>query len=311
MNEDILQRIEARLTALEQSRPDLTAVKELIRGSVLQPALDRPSVSVDTPFMAHSNCLAEDFLHPEYFRLCKVLEDRPFWHRKQWEYIFILDRLERAGMLAPGKKGLGFGVGVEPLPSGFARLGCEIVGTDAPEEIKEAGGWAKTNEHSQNLEDMRFPWIQEEVFRQRVSYRPCDMNNIDPDLSGFDFCWSSCCLEHLGSIGKGLDFIRNSVEQCLRIGGVAVHTTELNMSSDTLTVEESAETVLFRQSDLLRFLDTMRNQGHEVETLVVGPNAHSLDFHVDVPPFSLTPHLRLKLAGFVTTSVGLVVKRGR
>lgn len=305
-----LDEIRARLSALEHGKTDIPTVKELIRSSVLQPPLDYPTLPADAPFMAHSNCVAEDFFHPRFFQLCKLIEARPTWHRKQWEYVFILDRLERAGMLQPGRKGVGFGVGVEPLPSAFARMGANVLGTDAPDEIMESGGWAISKEHSKTLADMRFPWISPELFAERVSYRPCDMNNIDPEITGFDFAWSSCCLEHLGTIGKGLDFIQNTVEHCLRIGGIAVHTTELNMSSDIDTVEESVETVLYRRSDLRAFLERMSDRGHEVEPLIVGQNVHALDFHVDVPPFSQNPHLRLKLAGYVTTSVGLVVRRG-
>ena len=58
-----------------------------------------------------------------------------------------------------------------------------------------------------------------------MRFRAVDMNDIPPDLRGFDFTWSSCALEHLGTLRAGADFV---VEQmtCLRPGGVAVHTTE-------------------------------------------------------------------------------------
>ena len=295
--EEQLDLIRARLAALEQGGPNL-------------PSLDQPALRADAPFMEHSNCLSQDFLHPRYFQLCKLIEQRPVWHRKQWEYVFILHHLERAGMLAPGKRGVGFGVGVEPLPSAFALMGAHILGTDAPPEIGQAAGWAAGNEHSSKLSDMRMPWIDERLFSAAISYQPCDMNNIDPAIKGFDFTWSSCCFEHLGTLQKGLDFVRNSVEQCLKVGGVAVHTTELNMSSNTETIDESSETVLYRKVDLEEFVDELRSRGHEVQPFIVGTAANALDFHVDFPPYKLNPHLRLKLAGFVSTSAGLVVRRG-
>jgi len=260
--------------------------------------------------MAYSSCHTGDFFHPRFAQLCKLIGTRPLWHRKQWEYIFILHHLERAGMLARGRRGIGFGVGQEPLPSAFALLGAHVLGTDAPNDIREAGGWTISKEHSASLDQMRFPWIDERTFYERVTYLPADMNNIDPALSDFDFTWSSCCLEHLGTLRKGLDFIINSVERCLRPGGVAVHTTELNLSSSHQTIEESKETVLYRHSDLVGLVDELRSRGHAAEPVLVGPTAHALDFHVDVPPYSQAPHLRLKLAGYVTTSVGVVVKRG-
>ena len=49
--------------------------------------------------------------------------------------------------------------------------------------------------------------------------------------------WSSCSLEHLGSISHGIEFILNSLK-CLKQHGVAVHTTEFNLSSNEETLNE-------------------------------------------------------------------------
>lgn len=308
--EEEFKQINDRLAALEQGKADVLTVKEMVRNSWLAPTIDRPTVDVDAPFMQHSSCTASDFLHPRYFAMCRLINARPYWHRKQWEYVFILHHLTRAGVLRSGMRGLGFGVGVEPLPSAFALLGASVTGTDAPDEIRESGGWAKSKEHSQTLEDMRFPWIAEDRFRELVSYQPCDMMNIDPALTGYDFTWSSCCLEHLGNLQNGLDFVRNSVENCLKVGGVAVHTTELNLTSDIHTIEEDAGTVIYRRSDLTNFIAEMEERGHIVEPFIVGPPAHQLDYHVDVAPYSEEPHLRLRIAEYASTSCGLVIRRG-
>ena len=53
------------------------------------------------------------------------------------------------------------------------------------------------------------------------------MRAIAKHLNYFDFCWSSSSLEHLGNLRNEIDFIINSVENTLKIGGVACHTTEL------------------------------------------------------------------------------------
>ncbi len=55
-------------------------------------------------------------------------------HRKMWEWLFIAEALRERGMLAPGRCGLGFGVGQEPLAALFAADGCEITATDQPQE---------------------------------------------------------------------------------------------------------------------------------------------------------------------------------
>ena len=60
----------------------------------------------------------------------------------------------------------------------------------------------------------------------------------------------------------------------------------------------------------IRIVNALRSRGHEVQPFIVGTAANALDFHVDFPPYKLNPHLRLKLAGFVSTSAGLVVRRG-
>ena len=102
----------------------------------------------------------------------------------------------------------------------------------------------------------------------------------------------------------------NAVEKTLKVGGVAVHTTEFNASSNDATVAEG-DTVIYRLRDMEQLVTRLRDRGHQVEPFVVGPTAHALDYHVDVPPYKHDIHLKLLLAGYVTTSVGLVVRRGR
>lgn len=75
------------------------------------------------------------------------------------------------------------------------------------------------------------------------------MNAINANLQDYDFCWSSCALEHLGDLRRGFDFIINSVEKTLKVGGIACHTTEFNLSPNDTTVA-SGPTVLYRRKDL-------------------------------------------------------------
>jgi hypothetical protein len=116
--------------------------------------------------------------------------------------------------------------------------------------------------------------------------------------------------EYLGNLPNGLDFIRNSVERTLRVGGVACHTTELNLSSNTDTIT-SGGTVIYRRCDLEDFVIEMRERGHKVGELRIASDSHSLDFYVDTPPYVHNPHLKLRLMDYTTTSVGLVIVRGR
>jgi len=265
---------------------------------------------VGGPFMQHSTCSAADFLNPEFERLCGVLGLEPEYHRKFWEWVFILHQGLRTERVGEGKRALGFAVGTEPLPSALAAVGSHIMATDAPDEIGIAQGWRSGGEHASKLTDLHNPAvIDREAFLDRVQFAHCDMTAIPDDLKGFDFCWSACSFEHLGSLANGLDFVRESVEKTLKPGGVAVHTTEFNWSSNTDTVEEGA-TVLYRKSDLLAFIEAMESRGHKVEPLKIAPDAHLLDFYVDTPPYQAPPHLKLRLMGYVSTSVGLVITRG-
>jgi SAM-dependent methyltransferase len=150
--------------------------------------------------------------------------------------------------------------------------------------------------------------VDRESFRSNVEFRTCDMNNIPDDLTGYDFCWSSCSLEHLGDLQKGLDFVVESVERTLRPGGFACHTTELNVSSDTDTVEDGP-TVLYRRRDIRELVDRLERRGHQVAPFVMAPDKHVLDFFVDTPPYLAPPHLKLQLLGYTATSAGFIVQR--
>ena len=269
-----------------------------------------PDPSPSTPFMSYSTCNATDFLHPRYKEICDLLRHPFIWHRKLWEYVFVIHHLVESGLVTEGSRGLVFGVGTERLPSLFASMGAKIMATDMSTEHAHASDWTK-GQHAANLESLRCPDIIDNgLFNSNVSYRVCDMNNIDPELVDFDFNWSSCCFEHLGSIEAGLQFVVNAVEKTLRVGGIAVHTTEYNLASNGATVE-SPHVVIFRNRDILELVQRLQDRGHIVQPFVVAPNSHHLDFHIDMPPYLQDAHLKLLLWEHVATSAGIVVRRGR
>lgn len=232
----------------------------------------------------------------------------PAYHRKLWEFVFIAQVLYERGMLRPGMRGLGFGVGSEPLPSLFAAHGCEIVGTDMDYDTAVAAGWLHGNQHAAAKEQMFWPAIcPRDSFERLVSFETFDMNRTPGHHRGYDFCWSSCALEHLGSIEHGLAFIENSLD-CLRPGGLAVHTTEYNLSSNDATVDH-APTVLFRRQDFERLATRIAASGNHVAPFDLREGGQPLDQYVDMPPYLSEPHLRLALEGFATTSIGLIFAR--
>ncbi len=228
-------------------------------------------------------------------------------HRKLWEWCFIAQALHERGKLKPGMKGLGFGVGQEPLTGLFAAEGCQVVATDMDPEGAIQAGWASSHEYAPQFEALnRYQLCDPEKFRERCSFRAVDMNAIPEDLRDFDFTWSSCCFEHLGSIEQGQRFVEEQME-CLKPGGVAVHTTEYNLSSDETTLSDGP-CVLFRRRDIDWLAAHLRSKGHAVE-VDYDPGAGLADGFIDVPPYGDDPHLKLQMAGYVSTSIGLIFEK--
>ncbi|MEP7181737.1 MAG: class I SAM-dependent methyltransferase [Betaproteobacteria bacterium] len=254
-------------------------------------------------------CTQGQFAEPAYLRWCTELREPPALKRKQWEFVYILEVLDRQGLLAPGRRGLGFGCGREPLAAVMANRVCEIVATDLAADAAKGLGWMETDQHAAGIDDLNDRGICDPArFRDRVSFRSADMNAIAADLVGFDFVWSSCAFEHLGSIGHGQRFVVNAM-RCLKPGGIAVHTTEFNLSSNYRTIE-AHNLVVYRRSDIERLVALLDAAGHVVAPLNLNPGAGELDRHVDLPPYRTEPSLRLKLDNHVFTSLGLVVRCG-
>lgn len=240
------------------------------------------------------------------------LESRP--HRKLWELGYILQTLSEAGMLESGRRGLGFAVGAERIPALLAARGCDVVATDlAPDDTRNVP-WANTGQWTGGAEGLHYPEIcDRERFSRNVCFRAVDMNNIPGELRGFDFTWSTCSFEHCGSIELGINFIVNQMK-CLRPGGIAVHTTEFNLTSNEATWMEGG-TSIFRLRDIVEMFDRLTKLGHTVRPLDLRVGNHPLDLHVDrpaptAPYYTEDRHLRLALGPYACTSVGIIVSKG-
>jgi len=312
--DDIHARIDqmaARLALLERQVEALAGqtlpAESLWRG---QPAL-RPDRQPATAACTGSRaCRQADFETPWFSYWAEALGAHPAYHRKLWEVVYICQALHERGLLTEGRRGLGFGVGREPLAALFAARGCQITATDQAPEAAAETGWADSGQHAVGKRALERPDICAiDRFEQAVTFRPVDMNAVPDDLTGYDFCWSACALEHLGSLRAGEDFIARSLET-RRPGGVAVHTTELNLTSDTDTLA-SGGTVLYRRCDLETLAERLTRAGHTVAPLNLAAEEGPIDRYIDIPPYRNDPHLRLAVAGYVTTSVGLIITRSR
>lgn len=239
----------------------------------------------------------------------------PALHRKLWEFAFIAQVLSRSGMLRAGARGLGFGCGKEPLASLFVQLGCDVLATDLEAADARARAWAG-EQHADSMESIWMPELcRREDAMARLRFRSLDMNAIPAELDRtFDFCWSSCALEHLGSIEQGIEFIRRSA-RCLRPGGVGVHTTEFNI--DPGRTIERGSTVLFQMRHFDELAARLQADGIEMSPILLRDGDPFLDGYVDVPPYPSPSsvgstlsvlHLRLFVGSFRTTSIGIVFR---
>ena len=57
-------------------------------------------------------------------------------------------------MLAAGRNGLGFGVGIEPLPAAMVNRGCSLVVSDQDLDSASEQGWYQTGQFSERLQDL-------------------------------------------------------------------------------------------------------------------------------------------------------------
>ncbi|AQR61339.1 hypothetical protein BZG35_06500 [Brevundimonas sp. LM2] len=254
-------------------------------------------------------CRQQSFEQPYFSYWAMRLNEGLRYHRKLWEFVFIAQALWERGLCSPGRRGLGFGVGRERLTALFASMGVAVTATDLASDGRVEAGWEATRQHAGGKDGLRYPDVcPDDVFDRNVEYRPCDMNAVAADLVGYDFCWSACALEHLGSIEKGLAFIERSLD-CLVPGGWAVHTTEFNVSSNDATVDHEG-TVLFRRRDIEALTERLQRQGHTVLKIDWSSGDQPLDQYLDLPPYRDDPHLKVSIAGYATTSIGLIVRKG-
>src|ERR1019366_5481228 len=147
----------------------------------------------------------EDCFTPTYYYWSSKLGLTTYPSRKQWEHVAIVQALWERECLLPGKMGIGFGVGKEQEAALFASYGCTILATDQV-LTSESKGWQDTDQLSTNKSELFFPEIIDwAAFDSHVEFENCDMNDIpERYYNAFDFTYSSCSLDHLGTITHGM-----------------------------------------------------------------------------------------------------------
>lgn len=229
------------------------------------------------------------------------------YNRKSWEWGFICHNLSKENILTENKIGLGFAVGREPLPTIFAKEGCTILASDAPLDNNIMTLWNNTNQHCNELDNVYYQGLLDKnKFLDKVQFRPIDMTNLPTDLNNqFDFIWSTCAIEHIGGINKGLQFVIDSLNY-LKNGGIAIHTTEFNLSSNTDTIDNPT-LCLFRINDFLELEKRIFNIA-TIDPLIIKDNGCEHDLIIDKYPYKST-HLKLDIGGYVATCIGIIIRK--
>lgn len=174
-------------------------------------------------------CDAADWFGPDLPRLIRSeLREPPRFHRKQWEFAMILAALHADGVLRPGRRGLSMGGGRERLLYAVAPQVDRLVVTDL---YGSGSGWedARTDDPRDFIEaHMPFP-----VDSARIEALAMDMRQLDFGSESFDFCYSSCAIEHIGSRNDFLTHLKE-VHRVLKDGGVYALTTEFHYGARTI-----------------------------------------------------------------------------
>jgi SAM-dependent methyltransferase len=287
----------------------LQANQELLARAVM--GKPEPTLTDDPHFGEKTTlCREAHFRMPLYQRWCGILQETPSFRRKQWEYVYILAAIEQAGLWNAGKSALGFGVGQEKIPALLASKNIQVLATDQSLSTGKQSGWVDYQQHASGITTLSHPdIISDAELTKHVQFRTADMNNIPHDLGEFDVVWSTCALEHLGTIELSLRFIEQAM-RCVRPGGIAVHTFEYNGGSNDDTIF-SGPTVLLRQRDLEAVSARLTAAGYQVGALDLQPGNGFIDQWIDTPPYRNDPWPRLLLFRHVAVSAGIVIRKVR
>ncbi|MEK9137023.1 MAG: class I SAM-dependent methyltransferase [Bacteroidota bacterium] len=177
-------------------------------------------------------CDAADWFRPDIQEIItNELREVPRFHRKQWESAMIFLALRQLDKLRSDRIGLSMGGGKELILYAVAPHVRQLVVTDLY-DTQTAWDCAKTDDPDAFIKQNKpFP-----VDDSKLKVLRMDMRDLHfPDRS-FDFCYSTCAVEH---IGRREDFLKhfNEVARVLKDDGVYVFTTEVLYSDHTIKDE--------------------------------------------------------------------------
>ncbi|HLG32312.1 MAG TPA: methyltransferase domain-containing protein, partial [Ignavibacteriaceae bacterium] len=147
-------------------------------------------------------CDAGDWFDPEFNQVVlEELKENARFHRKQWEFAMIFLALRKYGFLTEDKVGLSVGGGNERVLYSIANHVKKLVVTDLYDE-NTSWDCARTGDPKEFIMNSKpFPVDENKITALRM-----DMRNLQFEDNTFDFCYSSCAVEHIGDFD---DFVQH------------------------------------------------------------------------------------------------------
>jgi len=259
-------------------------------------------------------CDASDWFDTEFHSvIVNELKEPPRFHRKQWEFAMIFLALKKLGFLNQNMNGLSLGGGNERVLYSIAQHVKELIVTDLYDE-NTTWDCAKTKDPDEYIKASK-PF---EVDLSKIKALAMDMRYLDFEDNTFDFCYSSCAIEHIGDFD---DFVKHldEVYRVLKEDGVYVFTTEFKTGSDTIEDQNnyifssSYLNKLFNKIKLTPYIDTdVTLVDHEINTAFPS-NVKNLCYNKE-ESFNDTimdsyPHLILLRGKYPFTSVQFVMRK--
>ena len=259
-------------------------------------------------------CDAADWFDPEFKSVVeKELRETARFHRKQWEFAMIFLTLKKLGFLRDDKIGLSLGGGNERVLYSISNHIKKLYVTDL---YDDSTSWdcARTANPDEFIKISKpFDYDESKIKALRM-----DMRNLDFEDSTFDFCYSSCAVEHIGDFE---DFIQhfNEVYRCLKDRGIYVFTTELCLSDKTI---KDPNNYIFSSTYLNDIIRQIRLTPESDPNITISKHIANLPFPSNILNlcfengktlsenlFKQFPHLMLIRGKYPFTSIQFVLRK--
>ena len=245
-------------------------------------------------------CTAAQYAEPTYAEIVEAMGMYPAPSRVLWEQAWIISVIATAGLIAPGKRGLGIETAHERIAAVAAARGVGI----------QAIGRGVAGTHG--AEARRTQLFHPEAVDLQNFDALVRFESLEPGETGrlagseFDFVWSVNLPARLGSVEAAMQAFETAMA-ALRPGGVAAHAFTFNLTSDE-TTWEFPDLVIVRRRDVEALAARLIAAGHAVLPLNTHPGHAPEDERVKSEPGN-TPEHRQRHGLLVSTSFGLAIRK--